>query len=987
MKPENNPNFFVSTAFDKLMQKRIHKVLLICSSYDAFILEEDGRIDELIFNEYAALNLRHAPQIIRVSTAEKAFEVLETEDIDLLITMLSIGGMDPFSLSKKVKEKFPQIPILALTPFVREVTMKLSHEDTSAIDYIFCRSGNSDLLLAIIKLIEDRMNAPFDVNEIGVQAILLVEDSVQFYSSYLPLIYKIVISQSRISMSEGLNPHQQVMRMRGRPKILLARNYEEAENLYDTYKNNILGIISDVSYNRNNERDTEAGLKLAKKVKEDNPYMPFLLQSAYQKHENQAHELQVGFINKNSKTLLIDLKNYLIFNLSFGDFIFKNPDTNEDIARAANLKELQEVLFKIPNKSIYFHFSRDHISKWLTARALFSIASVVKSMKFDSEEDVDKAKRDLFNVIDLFRSRKGKGVVANFNKEHYDKYVTFSRIGEGSIGGKARGLAFLNTLIHKHHGFKNFSETTITIPKTVVLGVDIFDDFMERNNLYNIALSEKSDEEILDAFVNAKLPEFLWSDLSKFIEIVKNPVAIRSSSLLEDSHYQPYAGIYSTYMITNKQTHTNMLDQIETAIKCVYASIFFKASKSYMLKTQNRTDEEKMGIVIQEIAGQTFENRFYPTFSGVARSMNFYPIAPEKTEDGVANIALGLGKYIVEGGVSLRFSPSYPQNIIQLSSPKMALNDTQKYFYALDLEANSFTPSIDESVNLLKVDLKTAYNDGSLKWTGSIYDREFNTIRDGVSYGEGTFLVTFANILKHNTFPLSDILKEILKIGQEEMNLPVEIEFAVDLQPSDGNKPVFYLLQIRPIVDSRISSDTLINVASAEDSLIYSESALGNGSFNDIFDAVYVKTNQFNPKNNLKIAGEIGQINDKLQKENKPYLLIGPGRWGSQDPWLGIPVKWGQIGGAKAIVEMGLEKYIVEPSQGTHFFQNLTSLQVAYLNVNESINKGKIDIEWLDSQKSIDETEHIRHIRFSNPLEINISGVFGKGSIEYPKRL
>jgi len=980
---KNPHDYFVSTAFDKLMQKRVNKVLLICSSYDAFILEEDGRIDEQIFNEYAALNLRYAPQIIRVSTAETAFEILENEEIDLLITMLSIGGMDPFSLSKKVKEKYPQIPIVALTPFVREVTSKLSREDTSAIDYVFCRSGNSDLLLAIIKLIEDKMNAPFDINEIGVQTILLVEDSVRFYSSYLPLIYKIVISQSRDSMTEGLNPHQQVMRMRGRPKILLARTYEEAEILYDTYKNNILGIISDVSYSRNNEKDMIAGIKLAEKVKEDNPYLPFLLQSAYQQHEISAQKLQVDFINKNSKTLLNDIKCYLTTNLAFGDFIFKNPETNEDVARAANLKELQEVLLKVPNKSLYFHFSRDHISKWLTARALFSIALVVKSMKIDNEDDVDKAKHDLYDVIDLFRSKKGKGVVADFIKEHFDKYVTFSRIGEGSIGGKARGLAFLNTLISRRGFFKNFSEAVITIPKTVVLGVDIFDKFMEMNNLYSIALSENSDEDILKSFVKARLPEFLWSDLSKFIEIVNNPVAVRSSSLLEDSHYQPFAGIYSTYMITNRQTHKNMINQIETAIKCVYASVFFKASKAYMVNTQNRTDEEKMGIVIQEIAGQAHENRFYPTFSGVARSMNFYPISPEKIEDGVVNVALGLGKYIVEGGVSLRFSPSFPQNIIQLSSPEMTLNDTQKYFYALDLEPKSFIPSIDESVNLLKSSLETANADGSLKWTGSIYDRQFNTIRDEVSYGEGTLLVTFANILKHNTFPLAGILKEILKIGQEEMNQPVEIEFAVDLQ-SPYNNPFFYLLQIRPIVDSRISLESVKAVASESDSLIYSESALGNGNITDIYDVIYVKSNKFSPKNNIEIAGEIGRFNDKLQKENRPYLLIGPGRWGSQDSWLGIPVKWGQISGAKIIVEMGLEKYTIEPSQGTHFFQNLTSLQVAYLTVNEALQKGKVDMKWLDLQITKEETENVRHIRFSKPLEINICGVEGNASVSYP---
>ncbi len=977
--------FLVETAFDLLMQKRIHKVLLICSSYDAFMLEEDGRIDEQIFNEYVSLNLRHPPQFIQVSSAEEAFDVLKTTNIDLVITMLSVGGMDPFSLSKKIKHNYSQIPIVVLTPFSREVTVKLSHEDTSAIDYVFCWLGNTDLLLAIIKLIEDRMNAPHDVNEVGVQCIILVEDSVRFYSSYLPIIYKIVFKQSRKFMTEGLNAHQQMMRMRGRPKILLARNYEEALELYTTYQNNTLGIISDVSFKQHGKKDSQAGIALAKKVKEDNPYLPFLLQSSNSQMIAIAKELRVGFIHKHSKLLLQELKDFINNYLAFGDFVFVNPETGEEVARVSDLKELQEKLLSIPNDSLKYHFSRDHVSKWLTARALFPIANVVKEFKVDDNTDIDKAKAHLHQMIGIFRMSKGRGVIATFERERYDDYVTFSRIGEGSVGGKARGLAFLSTLIKKYPVFKSFPDVVITIPRTVVLGVDIFEAFMENNNLYPIALSDASDEDILNAFAAARLPGHLKKDLKRFTSVVQRPVAIRSSSLLEDSHHQPFAGIYSTYMIPRAEDDETMADEIGMAIKCVYASVYYKSSKAYMTSTMNLIDEERMGIVLQEIVGQTHENRYYPTFSGVGRSVNFYPIPPEKSEEGVVNVALGLGKHIVEGGTSLRFSPVYPQKVIQLSSPEMIVRETQKDFYALDLNAGRFEPTVDDSINLIRPDLRDALKDGSLRWIGSLFDFQNQMIRDGVMGGDGYPLVTFANILKYDVFPLAQIMKTVLEIGQLEMNQPVEVEFAVDMQTPANMPSIFYLLQIRPIVDSRTSLGPSVEITDDEHSFIYSESALGNGIINDIADIVYIKTQDYRPGLNADIAREVEKMNDMLQKEGRPYLLIGPGRWGSQDPWLGVPVRWGQICGARAIVEMGLENYNVEPSQGTHFFQNLTSLRVAYISVNTHLNQGKLDMEWLDRQMAINETEKIRHVRLTSGLSISIDGRHGKCKINYPE--
>ena len=980
----NAQNTFEDTAFDLLMQKRIHKVLLICSSYDAFMLEEDGRIDEQIFNEYVSLNLRHPPQFIHVASAEDAFEVLKTNKIDLVITMLSVGGMDPFSLSRKIKDTNAHIPIVVLTPFSREVSLKLSKEDTSAIDYVFCWLGNTDLLLAIIKLIEDEMNAPFDVPEVGVQCIVLVEDSVRFYSSYLPLIYKILFKQSRKFMTEGLNEHQQMMRMRGRPKILLARNFEEAIEVYATYHKNILGIISDVSFKHNGVKDSQAGVALARQVKGDNPFIPFLLQSSDMSNQAVAKEIRVSFIHKHSKFLLQELREFLNNYLAFGDFVFVNPETGLEVARASDLQDFQEKLLSIPNESLQYHFKRDHVSKWLTARALFSIADVVKELKVDDNSDIEQTKHDLYHIIAHFRMYKGRGIIATFDSEKYDEYVNFSRIGEGSLGGKARGLAFLSTLIKKYPVFKSFPNVVITIPRTVVLGVDVFEAFMESNDLYPVGLSDSSDEDILNHFVSAELPDWVERNLLKLAQVIKRPMAVRSSSMLEDSHHQPFAGIYSTYMIAYDADYTKMARQMGDAIKCVYASVYFKSSKAYMTSTLNLIDEERMGIVLQEIVGQQHENRFYPTFSGVGRSVNFYPIAPEKSEEGIVNVALGLGKHIVEGGTSLRFSPRYPQKVIQLSSPEMVMRETQKSFYALDLDSSHFTPSVDDGVNLLKPDLRTALKDGSLRWIGSIFDMQNHVIRDG-TMADGYPLVTFANILKYDSFPLAGIMTEVLEIGHKEMNQPVEIEFAVDLQTPPGSPSAFYLLQIRPIVDSRTSLGPAVQVTDSDQAFIYSDSALGNGSVSDIMDVVYVNVDGYKPAQNNEIARQIEQINDSLQKDNKPYLLIGPGRWGSQDPWLGVPVKWGQICGARAIVEMGLENYHVEPSQGTHFFQNLTSLRVAYIYLNTHLKQGKLDMSWLQRQPLYQEVGQVRHVRFNSPLVLNVDGRHGKAIMLYPQ--
>ena len=976
--------FFADTEFERLMQNRIYKVLLICSAYDAFLLEEDGRIEEQLFNEYVALNLRYPPQIIHVKTAEKAFEVLEDVKIDLVITMLSVGGMDPFIMAKEVKKKYEDKPIVVLTPFSREVSLRLSREDTSAIDYIFCWLGNADILLAIIKLIEDAMNVEHDVEEVGVQCILLVEDSVRFYSSYLPLIYRIVFTQSKKFMDEGLNEHQKMMRMRGRPKILLANTYEEAMDMYQKYKDNLLGIISDVSYEHEGEKDQEAGIKLAKYVKQENPYMPFLLQSSNRSLRHYVtKELKVGFLYKNSQSLLLELKAFLNKYLGFGDFIFIDPDTGQEVSRVSDLKSLQEKLFDIPDKSLLYHFQRDHISKWLNARGLFSIAEVIKKLKVEDFANLDESKKFIYDTIANFRFNKGRGIIAKFYREKYDKYLTFSRIGDGSIGGKARGLAFLNMLIKKHSVVAVKFDTVLTIPTTVVLSTDIFDEFMEDNNLYPIGLSDRTDEEILNIFVNAHMPERIKGDLEKFVSVIKKPIAIRSSSVLEDSHYQPFAGIYSTYMIARDENDIVTLRQLCDAIKCVYASVFYRSSKAYMEATMNVIDEEHMGIVLQEVVGQQHDDIFYPTISGVARSINFYPIPPEKAGDGIVNVALGLGKQIVEGEASLRFSPAYPKKVLQLSSPQMAMKESQKHFYALDLNANSFVPSVNDGINLKKVGLDAAEKYGTLRWVGSVFDPYNNMIREGLMH-KGIRLVTFSNILKYDAYPLATIIKRVLEVGQAEMNQPVEVEFAVDLETPPDKPSVFYLLQIRPIVDTEETISEDLGKIPKEKTLIFSHSALGNGIIDDVFDVVYIKPEKFNPANNTNLVPILEEINIRFTENNRQYVLIGPGRWGSQDPWLGIPVKWPQISNARVIVENVVENYHVDPSQGTHFFQNLTSLRVGYFHVNSLNGEDRLDIDFLNSLPAVFENEHVRHVRFEEPAVIKIDGKNSIGVVLLP---
>lgn len=976
--------YFKDTSFASLMEQRIYNILLIASKYDAFMLEEDGRIDEQIFNEYTSLNLRYPPRFTLASTLEEANEMQKTRSFDLFIMMPSVENSAVFDYAKQLKGAHPLVPVVLLTPFSSEVFHRIyQNKDFSGIDYVFSWLGETDLLLAIVKLLEDKMNVDADIQSVGVQVILFVENSIQFYSAILPYLYKHVFVQSRSFMTEALNEHEQMLRMRGRPKILLARNYEEAMELYEKYKRNVLGVVSDVRFEREGEIDATAGVKFASYMRANDRFLPIILESSEEENREAARQLGAMFISKNSKTMHLELKEAVTSMFGFGEFHFVDPDTKWVVAVIRNLKDLQNKVFEIPAESMFYHLSRNHLSRWLYSRAMFPLAEFLRNLSIESIEEVGLARKIIFDAIVSYRKIKNQGVVAVFMSDRYDSYSNFARIGEGSMGGKGRGLAFLDVVSKRNQEFFDFETTQIVIPKTVVLCVDKFDEFMEQNKLYGVALSETStDQDILNHFLKAKLPRRVVADLYAYLKAVDAPIAIRSSSLLEDAHYQPFAGVYSTYMVPNVKGHLlTTLTMVCEAIKAVYASVYYKDSKTYMKATKNVISREKMAVVLQEVCGKQYGNRFYPSFSGVGRSLNFYPIGDEKPEDGVVNVALGLGKYIVDGGQTLRFSPKHPHNILQTSTLEFALNETQTHFNALDLSRTTFSPQVDDGFNLFRLPVREAEPDGTLKFIASTFDPYDQIIRDGIYEEKYRRVITFANILEHDVFPLADIVDKVLKVGEREMGRPVEIEFAVNLDYENNKNNVFYLLQIRPIVDANKSIDEDLETIDKASTLITSRQALGNGIIEHIYDVVYVKEGVFGPSNNQLIAYDIDKINRALMEQERPYVLIGPGRWGSSDTWLGIPVKWPNIAGAKVIVEAGKTSYHIDPSQGTHFFQNLTSCGSAYLTVDGVDDRECCNVDFLESLLVVAETKYIKHVRSERALVAKIDGKKGIGVV------
>ena len=992
---EWNKFILKDVTFVNLMTRRIFNVLIVANPYDAFMLEDDGRVEEKIYNEYMGLGLRYPPTFTQVSTIAEAEKFLATTKVDLVICMPGNADNDAFTVARAIKGEFPDIPCVVLTPFSHGITRRIENEDLSMFDYVFCWLGNTNLIMSIIKLMEDKMNLDRDIKEAGVQMILLVEDSIRFYSSILPNLYNYILQQSQNFATEALNRHAATLRMRGRPKVVLARTYDEAMEAWEKYKDNCLGVISDVRFPLHPSRqsqivgagasgvpkDSEAGFKLFEAIRRDNEFVPLIMESAETRNRDRALLQNYHYVDKNSKMLSVELRHLMEEHMGFGDFIFRDPKSHEEILRVRTLKELQDNIFTIPRDSMLYHISRNHMSRWLCARAIFPVSNFLKHVTWHKLQDVDAHRQIIFDAIVQYRYMKNIGVVAVFDRGKFDRYAHFARIGDGSLGGKGRGLAFLDHIIKVHPEFNQLSGMTVQIPKTLVLCTDVFDQFMEQNDLYEIALSDAPDEEILHRFLEGQLPDSYIEDFFTFFEATHSPIAIRSSSLLEDSHYQPFAGIYSTYMIPQLDDKEEMLKMLAAAIKSVYASVFFHDSKAYMTATSNVIDQEKMAVILQEVVGKNYDGRFYPNLSGVLRSLNFYPIGNEKAEEGIASLALGLGKYIVEGGQTLRVSPYHPEKVLQTSELHIALRDTQNSFYALDMNHVGTDFQVDDGFNMLHLKVKDAVKDGSLNFIASTYNADDQLIRDGL-YEGGRKLITFNGLLRQGIIPFPQVLQMSMKFASEAMRRPVEIEFACNINAD--RTADFYLLQIRPIVDSKQELLEDITAVTDEECLIRSHNSLGHGTSEEITDVLYVKYDDtFSAADNVKIAEEIGRINQKFVDEGRNYVLIGPGRWGSSDSWLGVPVKWPDISAARIIVEVALKNYRVDPSQGTHFFQNMTSFGVGYFTVDTNLpgEGGIMRKEMLDVMPAVEETAWVRHVRFDRPLRILMDGMKQEGVV------
>lgn len=972
--------------FQNLMRLRIRDILLVSSLYDLYLFEEDGRLYELIRNEYQGLNLSHSPELTRVSSGSEAISLAQEESrFDLIITTLHIEDMHPLNFAKLVKKSGLNIPIVLLAHDNKELKYLLVNPEINVFDKVFIWQGDFRIIISIIKFLEDRMNVEHDSKIVGVQNVIYIEDDIRYYSSLLPIIYTEMLKQSQRLISEGINLSHKFLRMRARPKILLCSNYEEAKEYFEKYKELCLGIISDIDFPQNGNPDPEAGIKFTEEIKKEISDIPVLLMSTNPVNQSLAYSVGASFLIKDSPTLIFDLRQFMNQYFSFGDFIFRLPDGTE-VGRASDLKQLEEVLKTIPAESIKFHAERNHFSNWLKARTEFWLAHQLRPRKVSDYPSVEDLRKDLINSLHFYRMSRQRGIITDFNKETFDPESSFARIGGGSLGGKARGLGFVNTLINDYNLREQFEGVIIYVPPSVVLGTEVFDQFLDDNNLREFALQCDDDSEITKRFIEAeKFPEDVLGDLAAFLQLVHTPLAVRSSSLLEDSQYHPFAGVYETYMIPNNQANPLVrLNDLLMTIKRVYASTFYQSAKNYIKVTSYRLEEEKMAVIIQKMIGNRYENRFYPHISGVAKSYNFYPLPPQKPNDGIVSVALGLGKWVVDGGETIRFCPKYPKDLIQFYSAKDAIDRTQKSFYALKLDdTNRFIETTHDTL-VETFDLSVAEKDGSLNFVGGTYSKENDVIYDGISRS-GVRIVTFGQILKNKTFPLAEIIELLLDMGTWGMGTPVEIEFAINLQPNKDKKREFGLLQMRPLVVHQEVQEFDINSVKKEKILCSSNKVLGNGIINDIYDIVVVDIHKFDRAKSREAAQEVAYFNKILLQENRPYLLVGVGRWGSLDPWLGIPVNWSQIAGAKAIVETNFKDMAVEPSQGSHFFQNITSFMIGYFTINDLKQDGYFDWEWVLSKPAVEEKQFTKLIRFDSPITIKMNGQQSKGIILKPE--
>lgn len=966
------------------MEKRVRRILLVCNNYDSFALEEDGRIDVQIAQEYAELNLSNPPAIIRAETTQEALELLG-EPFDLILLVYSAGGSEVWNFAAQAKQHLPQCPIVILSSFSKEVYQRVEKQDKSNVDYLFNWNNSTDLIIAIIKLIEDRMNAEHDILQEGVRAILLVEDSIRYYSTYLPLLYKLVLQQNSIAIRDALNEKQQLLRKRARPKVLLATCYDEAVELYNQYGKNMIGVISDVGFvvhkgEPSSAEKLDAGVDLCQLIREDNPTMPFLMQSSQESVRTIARKLNVGFVVKKSKTLTQEVSEYIEREFGFGDFIARDPRTGKEIARASDLEGFERIISTISAAAFRRLSDNNYLSKWLFARGLFAVGRPVSALKIQDDTDIENVRQMNIRLIHDYRINQALGVVAKYAPDTYNDTIWFARCGNGALGGKGRGLAFLNHMLQKYDLYDKWQDTRVLVPRTMVITTDYFDRFIHDNGLQYVINADLTDEELLSEFVAAMLPLDLRDALRHFIRVCHRPIAVRSSSKLEDSYYQPFAGVYSTYMIPHTENEDQLLRMLSKAIKSVYASVYFAASRGYIISTGNVPSEEKMAIVLQEVCGEQEGDYYFPVISGVARSINFYPVGKEKPEDGIVKIAYGLGKTVVDGEQVLRFSPKYPKHVMQTSTIDLALRETQQSMLALSLSPEKFKTSIDDAINLERIPIHACDQFESLKIIASTYDRENMRIVDSC-YPNGPRIVTFAPQLKFNTFPLADIIQHLLDIARDEIKTPIEIEFAVNLE---HEPQIFHVLQIRPISADSLTAKVDWDRVDETGAFMRSNNALGVGEIEGVSDIIYLRQETFDILRTREMATTLREWNNRLRQEGRQYLLIGFGRWGSQIDSLGVPVQWGDISEAKAIAECSLPNFRIEPSQGSHFFQNMTSFNVGYINVDPWArpNVDEYDQSILDALPAIEETELMRHVRLNKSLEMVIDGFANKAVIK-----
>jgi CheY-like chemotaxis protein len=972
--------------FQNLMRRRIRDVLLVSSLYDLYLFEEDGRFYELIQNEYQVLNLSHTPELTRVSSGKEAIAMLKEErGFDLVLITLHIEDMTAMELAKLMRQAGVQIPIVLLVYDNRELKDLETHYETAGFDRVFVWQGDFRLIVAIIKHLEDEMNVDHDTRLVGVQSVIVIEDNVRYYSYLLPLIYTELLNQSQRLLSEGINLSHKYLRTVARPKIILCRNYEEAWSHYSRYSEHIMGIISDIDFPKNGEPDHHAGLTFARAVRSQYEDLPILLHSLAADLESEVAALNASFVLKDSPNLPLALRQFMSEYFSFGDFVFRMPDGRE-VGRVSDLKSLREHLEFVPEESIRFHAERNHFSRWLKARTEFWLAYRIRKIRVSDFPSVAALRENLITSMGAYTKLQHRGLIIDFDRESFDPKTSLARIGSGSLGGKARGLGFVNTLISNYDVRDRYEGVQISVPPAVVLGTDVFDRFLEDNRLSSFALSGNDDLEITRRFLEAEsFPPQILGDLAAFLHLVHGPLAVRSSSLLEDSQYYPFAGVYQTYMIPNNHPDLFVrLGQLVTAIKRVYASTFYQSAKDYIKVTAYRLEEEKMAVIVQQMVGAAHGTRYYPNIAGVAKSYNFYSMAPQKPSDGIVSAGLGLGKIVADGGVTVRFCPKYPNHLLQFFSPEEALANNQKEFFALDLSEPPTEHPHTTDVLVRRFDLGTAEADGTLQYVASTYSPENDALYDGTSK-KGIRVVSFAPVLRNKIFPLPHILELLLDMGTWGMGTPVEIEFAVTLSVPAGKPKEFALLQMRPLVLSREADPLDIEEAPLQNLLCSSNQVLGHGILSDIHDIVYIDVDKFDRSRSRDVAHEVMLFNEKLISEERPYLLIGVGRWGSLDPWLGIPVKWDQISGARVIVEAGFKDLEVDPSQGSHFFQNITSFRVRYFSVNSVTNSGFVDWEWLRAQAAVEETDFVRHIRLERPIIAKVNGHLNKGIIIKPE--